>query len=1008
MRLEGLGFERTAEHAGRVRAGRVDFRWVTACFTLVTVLGSAFPADAGSGRRRNTPEPVGFQLFESPHVNPIALSANGSQLYVALTTARRVVVLSTATLGTLASIDVGVDPVAIAVRPGHDEVWVSNHVSDTVSVIDVGAGSPTRFRVIDVVQSFDAQGVTSFDEPAGIAFSADGSQAFVALSSRDEIAVIDADSRAVTGRIPVRAQDPRAIAVRNGLLYVAAFESGNRSELSACPLGGTPPQCTLGASALVSFATNPNLPGEIKNIVEDPLVPDRDLFVYDVATHAEVGVASGVGTLLYGLAVSGSGRAFLAQTDARNAVNGLDGQNLIDLDNRMFSNQVAAVSCSAGGCAAPQIADLEPPGPTPATAMATPYGIALSADDATLVVTLAGSSRVATLDAASLAVLDVLDLGAGASFGQQIPRGVALRSGASGAAQTAYVLNAFENTVSVIDASNRVALAETAKVPLAGDPTPDAVRRGRIVFHSGFASTSGTFSCGSCHPDANVDQLLWRIGGACSFGACNGHDQPRTTMPIRGLKDTLPLHWDGALGDPFGGPNGAVGGGVNLPPSCAVGGPDGDLDCFLDLVLSSLSGVMCDQTGPCPPGGNVTTAQQRSDLATFLGSVSYPPARSRRIDDTLSTPANPVAVPNGDGSPSALGASALKGFQDFFTNQGGFGPNTCADSDAGCHALPLGTATNSAVVGQFDAPTMRGMTDRFVQFSAGITAPQEVLSAANAGQLGGSPLETPIRWDPARGFREITTFGVAFGVFEPVYNVRPLDIFQMFEEASTGFSGAQARQVALNTRALGPALRDTTETLLAALELADFRGLVNLQVSALYDPVGTGSFAPVLLSFKGGIYSASGFALTPEALLTAGEEGRLIGTATAQLRSGFVATGGPQPLLAPLGTGSNGVTGDPPLPVVAAGNANNPPPMTLQGRRISVLAVALVDGQPVSAGISCNEGIFDTFCVEGSVTIDLGVGIGLTRGLHLLQVQNPAGPLSNELPFCVGNAGDCN
>ncbi len=994
----------TSSHScGPHRRGRL-----TVLLPLLASLLLAVTADAGSSRRRNTPEAVGFQLFESPHVNPIALSADGTQLYVALTTARRVVVLSTAPLATLASIDVGVDPVAVAVRPGSSEVWVSNHVSDTVSVIDVGAGSPTRFRVIDTIQAFDSQGVTTFDEPAGIAFSAGGDQAFVALSSRDEIAVVDAGSRAVTSRIPVRAQDPRAIAVRNGLLYVAAFESGNRSELSACPLGGSPPQCTLGGTALAAFATSPNLPGQVKNIVADPLVPDRDLFVYDVASQAEVGVASGVGTLLYGIAVSGAGRAFLAQTDARNTVNGLDGQNLIDLDNRMFSNQVAAVSCSAGGCAAPQIADLEPPVPTPATAMATPYGIALSADDATLVVTLAGSSRVATLDAGSLAVLDALDLGTGASFGQQIPRGVALRSGPSGAAQTAYVLNAFENSVSVVDASNPRALVETAKVPLSGDPTPEAVRRGRIVFHSGFASTSGTFSCGSCHPDANVDQLLWRIGGACSFGACNGDDEPRTTMPIRGIKDTLPLHWDGTLGDPFGGTNGAVGGGVNLPPSCDLGGPDGDLDCFLDLVLGSLSGVMCDQNGPCPPGGNVTTAQQRSDLATYLGSVSYPPARSRRIDDTLSTPANPVAVPNGDGSPSALGASALKGFQDFFTNQGGFGPSTCADSDAGCHALPLGADTNSAIVGNFDAPTMRGMTDRFVQFSAGITAPQEMLSAANAGLLGGSPLEPPIRWDPERGFREITTFGAAFGVFEPVYNVRPFDIFQMFEEASTGFSGAQARQVALNTRSTGPAERAETETLLAALELADSRGLVNLQVSALYDPTGGGVFAPLLLSFNAGLYSASGVALSPVDLLVASEQGRLIGTATAQLRSGWAAAGGPQPLLAPLGTGSNGVTGDPPLPVVAAGSANNPPAMTLRGTKISAVAIALVDGQPVTAGISCNAGIFGAFCIDGSVTVDLGAGIGLTRGLHLLQVQNPAGPLSNELPFCVGNASDCN
>src|SRR5690606_38294305 len=106
----------------------------------------------------------------------------------------------------------------------------------------------------DTVQAIDAAGTTAFDEPTGIAFTEDGSKAYVALSSRDAIAVINASTRAVTGSIKVRAQEPRAIAVRNGRLHVAAFESGNQSELSACPSttfpnfrSGSPPQCTLGA-----------------------------------------------------------------------------------------------------------------------------------------------------------------------------------------------------------------------------------------------------------------------------------------------------------------------------------------------------------------------------------------------------------------------------------------------------------------------------------------------------------------------------------------------------------------------------------------------------------------------------------------------------------------------------------------------------------------------------------------------------------------------------------------
>src|SRR5690606_35534220 len=199
---------------------------------------------------------------------------------------------------------------------------------------------------------------------------------------------------------------------------------------------------------------------------------------------------------------------------------------------------------------------------------------------------------------------------------------------------------------------------------------------------------------------------------------------------------------------------------------------------------------------------------------------------------------------------SALTANAYTGFQDFFTNNGGIvgDPDTCADSTAGCHSLPLGADTNSSTLGGFDVPTMRGMTDRWVNFSLGITNTEETLVLANAGfSLAGfsaSPLETPIRWTPNHGHREITVFGSAFLAFQAVYGPRPLHMFQMFEEASTGFSGAQARQVQLNARTTAAPLAATTETHLAALELADGRGLVNL----LGEGIRNG--APETLSFR--------------------------------------------------------------------------------------------------------------------------------------------------------------
>ncbi|HSJ96837.1 MAG TPA: beta-propeller fold lactonase family protein, partial [Myxococcota bacterium] len=269
----------------------------------------------------NQHEPVGHQDFTSPQANPIVLSPDGSTLFVANTTSNTVSVISTAAPGPGAQVEVGVEPVSLAVKPDGSQLWVSNHVSDSVSVIDINPASPTYLTVIQTIQSLDSNGVTQFDEPVAIAF-ASNSKAYVALSSRNDVAIVDATTYQVTGRIHITAQEPRAIAVRNGKLYVAAFESSNQTELSVCPESPSGPsgsQCTLDQNDIVTFViTSPNIPGEISEIVVDPDVPDRDLFVFNTSNESQVDVVSGVSTLLYGLAIDGQDRVFVTATDARN------------------------------------------------------------------------------------------------------------------------------------------------------------------------------------------------------------------------------------------------------------------------------------------------------------------------------------------------------------------------------------------------------------------------------------------------------------------------------------------------------------------------------------------------------------------------------------------------------------------------------------------------------------------------------------------------------------------
>ncbi len=979
--------------------------WILLVAVTPLAMGNGCPP--GNSNWQSPHEPVGHDLFASPQANPIALSPDGTRLYVANTTSHSVSMINT-TNGVVIdkAIRVGMEPVGIAVRPDGNEVWVANHVSDSVSVIDTNPASANYRQVIRTIQDL-VGGVTEFDEPVGIAFAEPPTnRAYVTLSSRNDVAVIDTTTYGIVKRLHITAQDPRALTVRGDFLYVAAFEANNQTELSVCPNAATnPPQCTLDNDDIVEFVVeSPNIPGADTRIVIDPDVPDRDVFVYDVTNNeCVVDVISGVGTLLYGVAADGSDTLFVSQVHARNEVNGDDGENLEFLDNRLFLNQIAEIDCSSascggGGCTLTAVHELEPLPPAshmsppndPAEGdqLATPYGIQVSGDDSTLVITAAGSSRIATINASTGAVRGRLDVGA-------IPRGVALESDVAGAPETAYVLNTLGNSVSFVDVSDPDNPALTNTIAVGDDPTPDDVRLGRIAFNDANASSTGTFSCASCHPDGHTDQLLWRIGGPCFFGACTGDDEIRSTMPVRGLKNTLPLHWDGTLGESTTSTDGSLGGSGSNPADCTD-----DASCLLHLVGESLSGVMCDQDGSCPTGGNKLTMTEQTNMATFLASVAYPPARERSLTDAVST-------------------TAMDGFSDFFVDQPGpnlplnlddagdlTGVTTCADMDSGCHALPLGVDTDSSTLAGFDVPTMRGMTDRFLQFSIGISNAEEALVEANSGQcftIMGFQLcapPSPIPWDPAEGFEEDVTFAAAFGIFDPVYAGEPIGMFQMFEEASTGTSGATGRQVTLNSATAGGA---PTLMLLSDLEDAAERGVIHLWGTGIY--MGT----EVTVSYLPGpqLYQVGPDQIASGQLALDAFFGDANVTLTGHLPTNWGKDTHPMPLIS-VNTTADGATGNPDLPVLPGDN-----PMTLLG--IDVRSDAgdgtdigiFVDGEKVAGSVTCiSGGSFSPFCSSNTVQITL-TSDPTPDGLHLLQIQNEKGPMSPELPICVGAVSSC-
>lgn len=906
------------------------------------ITAASFAPPRTSDRPR-TPLEVGHPTFASPHASPIAVS--GDDVFVANTPADTVDVIDAKTKKIRTRINVGIDPVSIAVRPDGREVWVSNHVSDSVSVIDNVPDSPTYLQVVATIQDFDPETkATTFDEPVGIAF-AGNDKAYVALSSENQIAVVNVANRKVTKRLRIPAQDPRSIAVHGDRLYVIPFESNNRAQLSGGSKDDIDGDLVTFDAWQHSIAVNNVLSlGHVTDIVKHPDVPDRDLFVFDTTTDKLVETVETLGTLLYGITVDSSGQVFVAQTDARNDANGRAGtkkHGMKEMENRAFLNQITKVTFEDGVEPKPDFINLEPlppHHPENGMALATPYAIKISDDDSTLVATAAGSDKLFTIDAKSGEVLGRVPVGA-------VPRGVALEHTDDGKPARAWVYNAVANTVSLID------LSDTASPKVAGfvkldDPTHRQVKLGRTWFNDADASSTGTFSCESCHPDSNTDQLLWVL--ATPIVSRGNQIMPRSTMPVRGLRDTAPFHWDGVLGDPYGGNNSA-----NIFTSVE---PNADVEdqttSTRHLVDASLGGVLKahgDDLVNDEGKFGALTAAERDDLATYLLSVLFPPAQRRAYDNVLSDTARHgyrLFHIDGDLDPSKTA------------------PNVCGN----CHRMPFLVSTNTPGTGM-DAPTWRGAYDRFLILPQGRLNIIDFPFYRKVAERGNSEEEI---WRFSWGGRRR---------FNPIWN--------MVLEGSTGFSGSFARQVTLNTSSVS---KDLTDNLLDALEMSASEGAVVLEAEGVLinDAISTPIELQFDPTFQGGTYVSKGRnreAFTRARLTGLAANGRFVGTFTGRHgENADVET--PQPALWTLGT-IHEQRGRQEFPVLYEGNNS----MSLSGRNFEDDASIYVDGRRVGGSIQVTEDEQEKILIELASLPE--------PGMHMLQVQDENGLFSNDFIFHV-------
>ncbi|HKQ76250.1 MAG TPA: hypothetical protein VJ810_21325 [Blastocatellia bacterium] len=568
--------------------------WVLVLWVIIAVMISmaldrppSTAASSTSTKATSMAQSTGgpFIEFESGQVRPIAMSPNGNRLF-AVNTPDSTLEIFGITAGGLAleaRVPVGLEPVAVAARDDN-EVWVVNHLSDSVSVISL-TGTPRVTRTLLVG-----------DEPRDIVFAGSPLRAFITTAHRGQqrthssIADVPgagdpqlttpgvgradawvfnpANLGTALGGRPVRimtffTDTPRALAVSpdKNTVYVAGFKTGNQTTTILEPMlcDGFDPHrpCTVDNGA-TSPGGNPgpatNFEGKrapkVGLIVkfnnsaqrwEDELgrnwnhavrfrLPDRDVFAVNANTLTQTAAFSHVGTTLFNMVTNPvTGRLYVSNTEAFNQVRfegpGIFGGSTVQ--GHLAETRITVIS---NGTVTPRHLNKH----IDYSKLAGSPGFDPTAKNHSLstplemVVTRDGQRLfIAAFGSSKIGVFDTVGLENNTFDPTSASANYIAVSGGgpSGMALDEnrgrlYVMTRFDNSVKVIDLATKQEMAR-ATLP---NPEPASVIAGRPRLYDATSfSGNGEASCASCHIFGDMDDLAWDLGNP---------DAPVTKSPI--------------------------------------------------------------------------------------------------------------------------------------------------------------------------------------------------------------------------------------------------------------------------------------------------------------------------------------------------------------------------------------------------------------------------------------------------------------------------------------------
>jgi YVTN family beta-propeller protein len=487
-------------------------------------------------------------------------------------------VFNTATGGRLKHIKVGTAPRSVAIAP-NGQVWVTNKLSASISVIDAGTREVLRTIALP-----------AGSQPYGVVASPAGGVMYVVLEATGRLLKIDAATDATLGSLAV-GPSPRHVSVSGdgSRVYVSRFVTRPLPGESTASVQTTSGGLPVGGEVVV--VDGPGMAVERTIVLRHSDLPDFE------------NQGRGIPNYLGAAAISPDGRSAWVPSKQDNVKRGVrrDGQPL------NFQNTVRAVSSRL---------DLLSGAEDPAARIDHDNAGVASAGlfDARgiyLFVALETSRQVAVVDAHG--GQEIFRLPAGIA-----PQGLALSSDG----RRLYVNNFMDRTIGVYDLSTLVTQG-IAEVPQLASwiaaPTEKLTAQvllGKQLFYDARdtrLARDAYISCASCHNDGGHDGRTWDLTG---FG-----EGLRNTSSLRGRAGAQGfLHWSNNFDEvqDFEGQIRSLAGGSGLMTNAQfnagtraqpLGDPKAGVSADLDALAAYVASL--DAFAPSPlrnPDGALTAA----------------------------------------------------------------------------------------------------------------------------------------------------------------------------------------------------------------------------------------------------------------------------------------------------------------------------------------------------------------------------------------------------------------